>query len=334
MKPFLLAQTPESLGLLLEGSGRAREVFRLLAHGQDPFSNTQLTPKARSRLALVCSDTRANLVQASKARDGTTKLLLSLHDETLVETVVIPSADRTTLCVSSQVGCARACDFCLTATMGLVRNLSSDEILAQVVAGIRQARISQFPEVRNVVYMGMGEPLDNLNEVEHSLTILCDDRGLGFGARHVTVSSVGTHRSAIEQAAKWSSQLAWSLHAADDEVRRNLIGTAKSTVRALKDWFLVAQGNRPLFVECCLIDGINDRDSDIEACIELFKEVEHEIRFNLLPLNSIGRADLRPSPRDRVEYFRDRLRSAGHFCMIRKSRGQDERAFGSDLNNQ
>jgi 23S rRNA (adenine2503-C2)-methyltransferase len=215
--------------------------------------------------------------------------------------------------------------------MGLVRNLSCAEILAQIVYGVAKAKDSGFPVVRNVVYMGMGEPLDNLEAVGKSLEILCDDLGLGFGARHITVSTVGTHERAIQVASQWPVRLAWSLHAADDTVRRSLIATAKSSVLEIRDWFMKNMGKRPLFVECVLIDGINDRPSDLQQCIDLFADVPNEIRINLLPLNLIGRPELRPSPIDRVMMFRDALIKAGHFCAIRRSRGEKERAACGQL---
>lgn len=331
MTPFLLAQSSSALTALLGGPDRARAVFRVLAEGGDPFSSEKLSEKARQRLAKALSPTPSTIIKTSIATDKTTKLLTQLHDGKCIETVLIPSQSRTTICVSSQIGCARACDFCLTATMGLVRNLRCDEIVAQVISGILIAKKEGLPNVRNVVYMGMGEPLDNLEEVGRSLEILCDNRALGFGPRHVTVSTVGTHQKAIESAAKWPVQLAWSMHAADDVVRSSLIPTAKQSVASLRDCFLNAQPKRPLFVECCLMDGINDRDRDIAACVDLFSDLAQEIRFNLLPLNSIGRDDLRPSAPDRVAHFRDELRRAGHFCMIRKSRGQDQAAACGQL---
>jgi len=331
MRPPLLTHTPEELTVRLKGPGRARLIFKLLSKGLDPFTSDDLSTGARERLKEACTPTPFKILSRSVATDKTTKLLLEMSDGAGVETVVIPSSDRTTLCVSSQVGCARGCDFCLTATMGLKRNLGCDEILVQVLAGIAHARESGFPEVRNIVYMGMGEPLDNLKEVERSLLILCDDRGFGFGARHITVSTVGTHRAAIEQAATWPARLAWSLHAAVDSVRKDLIATAKADPIEIRDWFLSSIGRDPLFVECVLIDGVNDRDQDLAMCVELFAGLDQEIRINLLPLNLIGRPDLRPSPMARVLEFRNALRVAGHVCIIRRPRGQEEGAACGQL---
>ena len=330
-KPPLLSLSPTELSSLLEGSGRARHIFQCLKKGDDPFESESLALGAKNRLSRACERTQAKLVQTVTAADQTTKALLELHDGKMIETVMIPNPERTTLCVSSQVGCARACDFCLTATMGLVRNLSCEEIIAQVVTGIRESARRGFPKVRNIVFMGMGEPLDNPKEVQKSLEILADDLGLEFGGRRITVSTVGTHEQAILAAGKWPARLAWSLHAARDEVRKALIPTSKASVKELRDWFMAALNNRPLFVEMVLIENLNDQQEDIDACIELFRDAPQEIRINLLPMNFIGRPDLKPSPSQRVLHFRDRLREAGYFCMIRRPRGEEERSACGQL---
>ena len=331
MKPPLLSLTPEEMSELLEGSGRARAVFQCLADGEDPFSSERLAPGARERLSQRAAVTRAELVNTVRAADDTTKLLLKLKDEQMIETVVIPNPDRTTLCISSQVGCARACDFCLTATMGLKRNLQCDEIIAQVIAGVAQAKQLGFPKVRNIVFMGMGEPLDNAEAVHKAVQILADDIGLAFSGRRITVSTVGTNERAILASGSWPAQLAWSLHAADDEKRRTLIPTARARVSELRDWFMKALGNRPLFVECVLIDGLNDSEEDMRKCADLFRNVPQEIRINLLPLNTIDRSDLRPSPMSKVLAFRDGLRNEGYFCMVRRPRGEEDRAACGQL---
>lgn len=313
------------------GAGSAKAVYRLIAEGGDPFEAGRLTPGAARRLHEHCVPTDLHVEHVSVASDRTTKMLLRLADRRAVEMVAIPTDDRTTLCVSSQVGCARGCDFCLTATMGLVRNMSCDEIVAQVQQGIRIAREHDLPGVQNVVYMGMGEPLDNLENVARSVDILTDHIGFGIAPRKVTVSTVGTHRSAILTAAKLPSRLAWSLHAADDEVRTRLIPTAKASVFDLRQWFEEALDARPLFVEIVLIDGVNDHADAADAVIRLFEGFRSEVRVNLLPLNSIARDDLRPSPGFIVEAFRDHLRAAGMFCMVRRSRGEDRNAACGQL---
>lgn len=332
-RPPLLSLSPGEVATRLGGSGRSRAVYRALSNGDDPFADGSLAPGAQKRLAEALSPTAASVESTLASRDGTLKMLIRLGDGLAVEAVLIPSRSRSTLCVSSQVGCARGCDFCLTATMGLVRNLSCDEIVAQVVVALRVARDAELPALRNIVFMGMGEPLDNLSAVAASLSIITADECLGFGPRHMTVSTVGTTARAIERAATLPCRLAWSLHAADDAVRSGLIPTARASASALRDAFMNALdgSGRPLFVECCLIDGLNDRERDALALVELFRDVDVEVRVNLLALNPIGRPDLGPSPPDRVARFGDIVRTAGHFCTVRTPRGQLEGAACGQL---
>ena len=329
-RPELLGLTPGELTEQLGGSGRARAVHRAIAAGFDPFRDAHLAAGARRRLIEACAPTVADVAAVHVSGDGTLKLLLELPDGKAVESVLIVSPERTTLCVSTQVGCFRGCEFCRTATMGLVRNLDCAEIVAQVQAGFRVARLRTLPTLRNLVFMGMGEPLDNMNAVERSLEIITADDGLGIGARHVTVSTVGTSSSAIARAGHLPAQLAWSLHAADDEIRRALVPTAKRSVADLRDDLFAAVVSRPLFVEIVLIDGLNDDIGAADAVVALFDGAPCEVRVNLLPMNDIG-TGFAPSPADTAAAFRDHLRGAGLFCMLRRSRGADRKAACGQL---
>ncbi len=324
----LLGLTPGELAERLDGSGRARAVYRAIAEGQDPFE--ALTSGARRRLAAACSPTVAEVRACYPSSDGTLKLLLGFEDGRAVECVLIVGEDRTTACLSTQVGCARGCTFCRTATMGLVRNLSCAEIVAQVQVGLREVRDRSMPPLRNLVYMGMGEPLDNLDAVARSLAIITSGVGLGFGPRHVTVSSVGTTRRAIAAAAALPARLAWSLHAADDELRRTLVPTARRTVAELAADFYTAVDGTSLFVEVVLLDGVNDDDRAADAIVALFEGAPCEVRVNLLPMNPIDDA-ARGRPSGRADAFRDRLRRAGLFCMVRRPRGAERLAACGQL---
>ncbi|MCK6550936.1 23S rRNA (adenine(2503)-C(2))-methyltransferase RlmN [Myxococcota bacterium] len=342
-RPGLLGLEPAELVTRLDGPGRARAVYAELRAGRDPFTSPGLMPGARARLARVASDDALAGNAVHRSADGTTKLLLGLRDGLAVEAVLIPEPSRTTLCVSSQVGCARGCTFCLTATMKLVRSLSAAEITAQVAAGLSVARELALPGLRNVVFMGMGEPLDNADAVRASLAVITGSGlGLGVGPGHVTVSTVGPSPSAIEGAADLPAHLAWSLHAADDTLRSALVPTARARVTELRDAFARALARRgkkePLFVEVTLLDGINDRDEDARAVAELFAGFGHEVRLNLLPMNPIdpsvlgpGARAQRPSPPERVEAFERHLRAAGFFTKVRRARGTEERAACGQL---
>jgi 23S rRNA (adenine2503-C2)-methyltransferase len=216
--------------------------------------------------------------------------------------------------------------------MGLSRNLPAEEIVAQVHRALAVAKEEGLPPLRNIVFMGMGEPLDNWASVEASLRALVDGRGFGFGPRHVTVSTVGPSPRAIARLIACPTRIAWSLHAADDATRRGLVATQRHPVTDLRDAFAeVFRARRaPLFVELTLIEGVNDAPADAEAAAALLADVPTEVRFNLLPMNPTGR-DLRPSPPARVDAFAATLRRAGHFTMVRQARGQDESAACGQL---
>lgn len=341
----LLALDPSQLAVRLESAARSRMVFRSLAAGRIPLEDPEVPVGLRRRLSGVTRTTEVEEVRRVRSRDGTTKLLLRLDQRDSIEAVLIPERNRTTLCVSTQVGCARGCRFCLTATMGLSRNLEIEEIVAQVHAGLRIVGEEGLPPLRNLVFMGMGEPLDNWASVQAALTILLHPRGFGFGPRHVTVSTVAPSPSAVKRLEDCPTRIAWSLHSADDRVRRALVATQRHPVEALKAAFVrLFQGRRdPLFVEMTLIEGVNDGIADAEAAVELLADFPTEVRFNLLPMNQTvqirrpsrddeGRAaGLAPSPTARVRAFEAVLREAGHFAMVRAPRGADERAACGQL---
>lgn len=326
----LLGQTPAQLAELLEGPGRARMVFKALAAGRDPWAENVLPKSLQRRLTRHTHLHLPRIVREVASNDGTVKLVLGLHDDQWVETVLIFEPRRTTLCVSSQVGCGRGCTFCKTATMGLVRPLTTDEIVAQVVLAQRHPRLR--PPLRNLVFMGMGEPLDNPRAVGQALDILTDDRGLGFAAKHVTVSTVAPSPRAVATTAAWPGRLAWSLHAAQDNLRRQLVPTQKFDVQAQRDAFaeVCRAKNMPLFVEMALIAGVNDAVHDAKAAAALMADFPTEVRFNLLPMNPIG-SDLAPSPSDRVKAFQHHLVRAGYFASVRTPRGQDTSAACGQL---
>jgi 23S rRNA (adenine2503-C2)-methyltransferase len=258
----------------------------------------------------------ADVVQVSA--DGTKKFLWRLDDGEAVESVLIPAGSRRTLCISSQAGCALACAFCATGMMGFRRNLSVFEIAGQA----REALLRDpGDKPTNVVFMGMGEPLLNWPAVNDTLTILNDAEGLGIGARHVTVSTVGILPGMAELAKRREQfRLAISLHAPTAERRRAIMPIEKkydlSAVLKAAEAF-----RKRVTFEYVLIAGRNDSNEDADELARLARKLGALV--NILPLHPGGAPDLTPTAPDRIRAFRDRVANQGVEATVRRSRGLD-----------
>jgi 23S rRNA (adenine2503-C2)-methyltransferase len=323
------AALPDELGDLVESLGERRfhgkQLFTWL-HARrvvDPNEMTDL-PK-RLREALVARDLGwpARLGEVLRSEDGTRKLEVRLEDGCAVETVLIPEDDRLTQCVSSQVGCAVGCAFCRSGHAGLRRNLTAAEILAQIHLGFGE----HHPEesLRNVVFMGVGEPLHNLGAVLRALEVLSHPSGLDLSTRRVTVSTVGIVKG-IDRLAKetrGSVALAISLHAADDATRRRLVpratGSLADLVAALERYPLPKR--RRFTIEYVLVKGINDSDRNARDLVRLLAPLR--VKVNLLPLNPHDRTDLEPPDEERVLAFQKVLVDKGLTAILRRRRGAD-----------
>jgi 23S rRNA (adenine2503-C2)-methyltransferase len=276
---------------------------------------------------------RSRLLHRSDARDGTTKLLLATEDGLSIETVGIPSADRLTVCVSSQVGCPMACRFCATGKGGLQRSLAVHEIVDQVLS-IREA-MGRRPS--HVVFMGMGEPLLNSEAVLEAIGCLCDD--LAMAQRQITVSTVGVPRTlpllaeqALARLGRAQFTLAVSLHAPDQRLREQLIPTASAypLERLLEDCrHYVAVTGRRLSFEYILLGGLNDQPRHAAALAQLLRGFQSHV--NLIPYNPIAEEEFRrPSP-EAVEAFRSALAQRHIAVSVRASRGLDADAACGQL---
>ena len=255
---------------------------------------------------------------AQQSTDGTRKYLWRLPDGEAIESVLIPSGSRRTLCISSQGGCALACVFCATGRMGFRRNLAPWEIAGQV-----RELVVRDPADKptNIVFMGMGEPLLNWDAVDTTLSILNDPAGFGIGARHITVSTVGI-LPGMEQLARRPEQfrLAISLHAPEREQRLGLMPIEKKY--HLDEVLAAARVFRKrVTFEYVLIAGRNDADADADRVARLARPLGALV--NLLPLHPGGAPDLAPSPPARIRAFADRLRNQGIEAVVRRSRGLD-----------
>ncbi len=259
----------------------------------------------------------------SRSTDGTRKLLVALADGEAIESVIIPAGDRVTLCLSSQVGCAMACEFCATARMGLRRNMTAAEVVGQIAAARRE--LAPGEELTNYVFMGMGEPLANYQRLARALRIITSPWGMGISPRRITVSTVGLVPAMERLLVEFPSvNVAVSLHATTDELRDRLapinrrypLKTLIDACHALP----IKRRDRVTF-EYVMLAGVNDSPADAHRLVKMLGQVKAKV--NLIIFNPFPGAAFAPSPRPAVEGFQAILRQGNLTATIRESRGQD-----------
>lgn len=304
-----------------EPAYRTRQVWEgLYRHGADPSDLTNLPRALRDRLEAELPTSLVAVTESVSDRGETAKWLWELPDGARVETVLMHYEDRTTVCVSTQAGCAMACSFCATGQAGFERHLTTGEIVEQVV---RARRTSAPRRVSNIVFMGMGEPLANYDGTWGAVERLHED--LGISARHLTVSTVGVVPGIRRLAAEsLPVNLAVSLHLADDERRDALVPINRRYPLAVLaeacHEYLEAKGRRLSF-EWALIDGVNDADLDARQLADYARPLRAHV--NLIPLNPTPGYPVRGSSPQRVREFRDLLRGLGINATVRQNRGTD-----------
>jgi len=348
-------QLTEELG----GSGKAKLVWESLRLGIDPLKQEESIEKASESKARVSLSTKGRAWLKSIVNDGnensnaplipvevddeslsscgTRKLLIKLTDGASIESVLIPSYkfNRTTLCVSTQVGCDRGCMFCATGKMGLIRNLTSDEIIGQVIQGLRISRRDEMPKMTNVVLMGMGDAARNVDEVGIAVHALTDRNRLSLAQSKITISTVGPSPEVFMKLASFPGTLAWSLHTPDDALRKRLVPTARHSAEELRDGLLKALESRSalrmrtIMIACTLISGINDSVDDAKKLAEFVRpmlKIAPKIAIDLIPYNDISFGDFAKPSREKVNEFQTVLRDEGFFASVRVTRGDDESA--------
>ncbi|WP_373046922.1 23S rRNA (adenine(2503)-C(2))-methyltransferase RlmN [Vulgatibacter sp.] len=252
--------------------------------------------------------------------DGTVRHAVSLADGTLVEAVAIPHPQRSTVCLSTQAGCARGCLFCETGRLGLQRQLAAEEIVGQFAAVSRHLASLGRPAPTNVVFMGMGEPLDNLEAVLAAADVLSDNAGFAVAPKRITVSTVGVVPRMREFFRRGRYRLAVSLHAANDEERKALLPVARSwDLAALRG--AIAESPDPVLVQWTLIAGVNDSDRHAGELLAFCAGLD--VRVNLIPLNPGPEEKLRAPSMERVRAFQKLLRDAGLRALVRLPHGQE-----------
>jgi 23S rRNA (adenine2503-C2)-methyltransferase len=338
---------------------RAGQLWHWIYHyGVSDFSAMLNVAKGlRAKLAEHYTLARPEIVAEQVSKDGTRKWLLRMpaakpdDKGAEVECVYIPESDRGTLCVSSQVGCTLTCTFCHTGTQNLVRNLTTQEIVAQVV--VARDRLGDFPggvpptdgivphgegvrAVSNIVFMGMGEPLYNFDNVKDALGVLSDGEGLSLSKRRITVSTAGVVPQIAPLGDEAGAMLAISLHATNDELRNKLVPLnrkypIKELMEACRTYPGVSNARRITF-EYVMLKGVNDSPAEARALVRLLKGIPAKI--NLIPFNPWPGTKYECSDWETIEKFSDIVFNAGYASPVRTPRGRDILAACGQLKSE
>lgn len=307
---------------------RATQVLKwIYQEGCDSFSGmTNLSKSLREQLETLATITGPEVAQASHSKDGSRKWLFQLSDGNCIESVYIPEENRATLCVSSQVGCSLNCSFCSTAQQGFNRNLTTAEIIGQVwqVSRLLAQDPTEPAPVSNVVMMGMGEPLLNLENVVPAMNLMQEDFAFALSKRRVTLSTAGVVPGLYQLAKLSDVSLALSLHAPDDALRTKLVPLNRKypiheVLDACREY--VGEGRRRVTIEYVMLKEVNDQDSHARALAKLLRKVPAKV--NLIPFNPFPATVYERSSGRRTEHFREILHDSGIVTITRKTRGDD-----------
>ncbi|EGV35529.1 dual-specificity RNA methyltransferase RlmN [Neisseria weaveri] len=337
---FNLQGLTEHFQAMGEKPFRAKQVLRWIHQGgaSDFAEMTDLAKSLRSKLEEKAEIAIPELMTSQISSDGTRKWLLDVGTGNGVETVFIPEAERGTLCISSQVGCALECTFCSTGRQGFNRNLTAAEIIGQLWWANKAMGVTPKNErvISNVVMMGMGEPLANFDNVVTALSIMLDDHGYGLSRRRVTVSTSGMVPQMDRLKEVMPVALAVSLHASNDEVRDEIVPLNKKyplrELMAACQRYLVKAPRDFITFEYVMLDGVNDKPQHAYELIELVKDVP--CKFNLIPFNPFPNSGYERSSNENIRIFRDILQQAGLVVTVRKTRGDDIDAACGQLAGQ
>ena len=309
---------------------RVKQIWHwIYFHGvTDIDQMTSLSIKFRQDLKKFFSLKRPEINKEQFSSDGTIKWLIKLDDGNLVETVYIPEDNRGTLCVSSQVGCTLNCKFCHTGTQKLVKNLSTKEIVSQLM--IARDQLNDWPtnenrKISNIVFMGMGEPLYNYNSVKKSVEIFSDQEGIMLSTKRITLSTSGIVPQILEWGKEVDTVLAISLHATNDELRNEIVPINKKyplveLIQACRD-YPRSRNSRRITFEYVMLKGINDSLTDAKALVNLISGIPAKI--NLIPFNPWPNSPYECSSNNQIKKFGDFINDAGYSSPVRKTRGQD-----------
>ncbi|NNK27788.1 MAG: 23S rRNA (adenine(2503)-C(2))-methyltransferase RlmN [Flavobacteriaceae bacterium] len=341
-KKDIRALTKEQLREFFEKEGdkafRGNQVYEWLwqksAHDFNDMTNISKETRAMLEANFVINHIRVDQMQRSS--DGTIKNAVKLHDDLTVESVLIPTSKRTTACVSSQVGCSLDCKFCATSRLKRMRNLNPDEIFDQVVVIDRQSKLYFNRPLSNIVFMGMGEPLMNYNNVLKAIDKITSKDGLGMSPKRITLSTSGVPKMIKKMADDGVKfKLAVSLHSAIDEVRTTIMPfnenfPLKDLRESLEYWY--AKTKNRITYEYVVWKGINDRKEDVDALIEFCKFAPSKV--NLIEYNPIDDGEFQQASSEALDMYVSLLERKNITVTIRRSRGKDIDAACGQLANK
>lgn len=321
-----------------EKAFRGKQVYEWLwSKSVHDFSDmTNVSKEIREMLENNFVINHTEVHQMQKSEDGTVKNAVRLFDELIVESVLIPTNNRTTACVSSQVGCSLDCNFCATATLKRMRNLNPDEIYDQVVTIDRQSRENHNRPLSNIVFMGMGEPLMNYNNVMKAIDKITSDEGLGMSAKRITVSTSGISKMIKKMADdEVKFKLAVSLHSAIEEIRNEIMPFTKNFPltelrEALQYWY--SKTKSKITYEYVVWKGINDDQKSIDALVKFCKYVPCKV--NLIEYNPIDEGMFQQASDSAIDNYIQALERANIVVKVRRSRGKDIDAACGQLANK
>jgi len=341
-KQNLLNLNQESFNELFKEFGekpyRTKQIMQWIykAHEFDFNNMLNLSKKLREKLSNSTCITLPEIIKQNLALDGVIKWVLDLGKDNHIEMVYIPENDRGTLCISSQVGCALACTFCSTGMQGFNRNLTTAEIISQVIIA-NQYLNPKGKRISNVVFMGMGEPLLNEEAVYSACDLLLDDLAFGLSRRKVTISSSGVVPALLRMSKRTPVSLAISLHAPNDDLRDELVPINQKypiseLLSACRAYLSAGTQERHVLIEYVMLKDVNDTPAHANQLANLLKGMS--VKVNLIPFNPFSQTTYETSKKSVIETFQDILYSKGIRTMTRRTRGEDVDAACGQLAGQ